>query len=325
MKDVLDSERLTHLQAILAHWDIPAAISIAAVQEDRPVFKITTIGPTFILKDISNAPDLTRLEFTRNVLTHVARAGLRVPIPLLSRFAQSAVPSQGRFYLLSEFIEAGEYPSDPDLMAELFYHTGQAIATLHQALASYPDKVASRKTWREDVAGRVAKWISALGDGLPEPQASVVRRVGLERGAAIEAALHGLPEQLIHRDCHPGNILVQGTRVIAFIDCDHLCIGPRLFDVAYYAVHHLKWVTDDELATHRWLTNLPHLLAGYRSQQRLSQEEVVALPYGMMAYHLLLAHWFMGVPRREAIALEVRALDWIHMHFDAIANATMSS
>jgi Ser/Thr protein kinase RdoA (MazF antagonist) len=283
------------------------------------------VGPTFILKDISHAPDLTRLEFTRNVLTHVARTGLRVPIPLLSRSAQTAVPSQGRFYLLSEFIEAGEYPSDPELQAELFYHTGQAIATLHQALASYPDKEVSRKTWREDLAGRAAGWISTLGDGLPEPQAVVVKRVGLERGAAIEAALRGQPEQLIHRDCHPGNILVQQTRVIGFIDCDHLCIGPRLFDLAYYAVHHLKWVTDDEAATHRWLTNLPHLLTGYRSQQSLSQAEAAAIPYGMMAYHLLLAHWFMGLPRRESIALELRALDWIHMHFDTIINATTSS
>jgi Ser/Thr protein kinase RdoA (MazF antagonist) len=69
---------------------------------------------------------------------------------------------------------------------------------------------------------------------VPEHQASVVRTVGLERGASIAATLRGLPEQLIHRDCHPGNVLVDGTRVIGFIDCDHLCIGPRLFDVACF-------------------------------------------------------------------------------------------
>ena len=320
----MDTEKLAHLQAILAHWDIPQVTSIAAVHEDHPVFKVTTIGPSFILKDISGAPDLTRLEFTRSVLTHVARTGLRVPIPLLSRSAQSVVSSQGQFYLLSEFIEADKYPIDPELRGELFHHTGQAIARLHRALASYPDEEVSRKTWREDLAGRVRGWISALSDGLPEADAAVVKRVGLERGAVIEAALRGLPEQLIHRDCHPGNILVQGTRVIGFIDCDHICIGPRLFDLAYYAVHHLKWETDDEAATNRWLTDLPHLVTGYRSEQSLSQAEAVALPCGMMAYHLLLAHWFMDLPRRESIALELRALDWIHTHFDAIVNATTS-
>jgi hypothetical protein len=97
MKDFLGTEKVVHLQAVLAHWDIPPVTSIAAIHEGSPVFKITTVGPTFVLKDISDAPNLTRLEFTRNVLTHVARAGLRVPIPLLSRSAQSTVPSQGRF------------------------------------------------------------------------------------------------------------------------------------------------------------------------------------------------------------------------------------
>ena len=321
MKNSLDFERLAHLQAVLAHWDIPLVTSIVAVGGDS-VFKATTVGSTFILKDISDAPNLTRLEFTRNVLTHVAGAGIRVPIPLLSQSAQSAIPFQGRLYLLAEFIEAGEYPSDPGLKAELFYHTGQAIAKLHQALASYPDQEVSGKTWREELAGRVTEWIAALGDGLPESQAAVVKRVGRERGTAIEVALRGLPEQLIHRDCHPGNILVQGTRVIGFIDCDHFCIGPRVFDLAYYAANCIKWVTDDEAATNRWLTDIPHLLTGYHSQQNLSQEEVAAFPYGMMAYHLLLSHWFMGLPWQEPIALELQSLDWIHRHFDAIVSAT---
>src|SRR5262245_32944786 len=106
MKDFLDSRRLARLQAVLAHWDIPPVTAMVAVQEDYSVFKITTVGPTFILKDISDAPDLTRLEFTRHVLAHVAGSGLRVPIPLLSRSAQTAVSFQERFYVLSEFIEA---------------------------------------------------------------------------------------------------------------------------------------------------------------------------------------------------------------------------
>lgn len=152
-----------------------------------------------------------------------------------------------------------------------------------------------------------------------------MKRVKRTRGSDIEAALRGLPEQLIHRDCHPGNILVQGTQVIGFIDCDHLCIGPRIFDLAYYAVHHLKWVTDDATATQRWLTDLPSLLAGYRTQQSLTQAEVAALPYGMMAYHLLLADWFMHLPQTESIALEVQALDWLDLHFDAIVEAIMPS
>lgn len=325
MKDILGLDRLAHLHAILAHWDIPPALAIEAVPKSHTVFKISTVGQAFTLKDISDAPNVNRLALTASVLRHVAGTGLRVPIPLHSRSAQLALPYEGRLYLLSEFIEASAYPSDPELQAELFHHAGQAIATLHQALASYPDREVSCKTWRQDLAGHVAEWISALSDGLPAPQAAVVKRVGEKRGAAMEAGLRGLPEQLIHRDCHPGNILVQGTRVIGFIDWEDLCIGPRLFDLAYYAAHHLKGVIDDEDATNRWLSDLPQLLTGYRSQQDLPQAELSALGHALLAYHLLLAHWHMNSQRPESLAREVQALNWIHTHFDAIVDAAMSS
>jgi Ser/Thr protein kinase RdoA (MazF antagonist) len=320
MNALWDYERLASLQAALAHWDIPPVTAMEAIDARNRVFKITTPGQVFLLKDISDAPNLSRLDFTRAVLSHVARSGLKVPVPILSRAAQSAVQSDGRHYLLSEFIQAGEYPSDPKRMAELFYQIGQAIAVLHKALAAYPDADVSRQTWRLDLAGKIPGWISALCAGLPERQSAVVRKVGLERGGSIEAALRGLPEQLIHRDCHPGNVLVDGTRVIGFIDCDHLCMGPRLFDLAYYAVHHLKWQTDDDAATSLWLANLPRLLQGYRAHRSLPQAEAAALPHAMMAYHLLLSHWFLGRRQMENIELELRALSWIHTNFDRFIN-----
>lgn len=321
----MNVEMLTYLQAILAHWDLPPVLTIAAFEEGRPIFKVTTAGAAFVLKDISDAPDLTRLEFTRDVLAHLARAGVRVPTPLPARSGQLAVPAGERVYQLTEFIETGGDAIDHAQRAELLSNTGQAIARLHQALASYPDKAAAEKTWHEDLSGQVGRWISDLSAGLPEAQGAVVRRVGLERGAAIADALRGLPEQLIHRDCHPGNILTQGTRVTGFIDCDHICIGPRVFDLSYYAVHHVKWVVDDAAATGRWLADLPRLLAGYRSVQSLTQGELAAFPYGMMAYHLLLSHWFMGLPQLEPIAIDIRSLAWLHANFDAVVQAAAAS
>ncbi len=127
-------------------------MEIAVIHQKHRVCKITTVGSTFILKDISDAPNLTRLAFTRAVLTQVVRTGLRVPIPLLTRSAQPALAFQGQAYLLAEFIEAGEYPPEPECRAELFYQTGQAIAKLHQARpriqAQRPAATPGAKTWQ---------------------------------------------------------------------------------------------------------------------------------------------------------------------------------
>ena len=35
MKDFSDAERLAHVQAVLAHWDIPPVTSIDILREDR--------------------------------------------------------------------------------------------------------------------------------------------------------------------------------------------------------------------------------------------------------------------------------------------------
>ena len=232
MRGIEDSDRLAQLRTILAEWDIPPIRAISVIHGAQRVCKISCDGWAFVLKDISDAPNLLRLAFTRDVLAHVARSGLRVPVPLLSRSAQLAVSWEGRLYSLSEFIEAGDEPDEPELQPELYFQIGRAIARLHEALAVYPEADARSRTWREDLAGQVPVWLSSLSIGLSPEQTTVVQRVGGARGVCIGRALWGLPEQLIHRDCHPGNILVEGTRVVGFIDCDHLCIGPRVFDLA---------------------------------------------------------------------------------------------
>jgi Ser/Thr protein kinase RdoA (MazF antagonist) len=312
---------MAQLTDILDHWDIPQVIAVERLHDEHLVFKVTTAGPTFTLKDISAAPNLRRLEWTARVLHHVMQAGVQVPLPLRTRSAALALPFQERFYTLTTWIEAGTYPHEPALQAQLFLNTGQAIARLHEALRSYPDADLRDQTWREDFAGRAAGWIAALCAGLPAQEAAIVTRVGRTHGDALAAALRALPEQVIHRDCHPGNILVDGTRVLGFIDCDHLCIGPRIFDLASYVVHHLKWVTHDPVASQQWLENLPHLLRGYQSQQPLTEVELVALPYTLLAYHLLLADWFLALPNDALIGVEVQALDWIDRHFNPITAA----
>ena len=119
---------------------------------------------------------------------------------------------------------------------------------------------------------------------------------------------------------------MDGTRVTGFVDCDHFCIGPRLFDLATYALHHMKWSPNDRATTEPWLRQLPRLLDGYRSRQSLSDREVRAFPHMMMTYHILLAHYFMeGRAEMKYIRTEIESLCWIHDNFERIARAVACS
>jgi Ser/Thr protein kinase RdoA (MazF antagonist) len=87
---------------------------------------------------------------------------------------------------------------------------GAAIARLHVALASFPTEGLESRTWRTVFPGVV------YDQCLPPIRQCVMR---LERseldailkaiGPQLRATTRGLPEQLIHRDCHHGNIVVQ--------------------------------------------------------------------------------------------------------------------
>jgi aminoglycoside phosphotransferase (APT) family kinase protein len=42
----------------------------------------------------------------------------------------------------------------------------------------------------------------------------------------------GTPNQFIHRDLHPGNVLFQGPHLTGIVDCVHGCVGPIEVDVS---------------------------------------------------------------------------------------------
>ncbi len=124
---------------------------------------------------------------------------------------------------------------------------GAAIARLHDALATFPDPRVAVRTWREDPIRQM------YDDRIPQLLEYLDPPASRDLQIAIDAfwkdyceALTGLPEQLIHRDCHLGNVLARGYEVIGFIDCDHFSIGSVVLDLAYFLVHLVKWRIDEE-------------------------------------------------------------------------------
>ena len=75
----------------------------------------------------------------------------------------------------------------------------------------------------------------------------------------------------------------------------------------------------------RVLASVPRLLEGYRVHASLPAAEAAALPHAMLAYHLLLANWFLSLQQPEGIPLEIQALAWLHANFDHLSAAAADS
>jgi Ser/Thr protein kinase RdoA (MazF antagonist) len=96
------------------------------------------------------------------------------------------------------------------------------------------------------------------------------------------AALAGLPVQLIHGDCNNGNVLLNGGRVSGFIDFDHLPVGERIYDLAYYLVHVVR---------RGGRASIREYVDGYDAANPLTPNERAAVPAAMLAAEVSLTSW----------------------------------
>ncbi len=131
---------------------------------------------------------------------------------------------------------------------------GAACARLHQALA------------------RVAVPVPAPGPltkPIPAPVASALARAGSSAD---------LPQQLIHRDFHPGNVLFNRGVVSGYLDFDHLIVGPRPLDLSYCLGSILaRRLERDRPRIEQWLALAGGLVSGYLSVAPLRPAELARI------------------------------------------------
>ncbi len=135
----------------------------------------------------------------------------------------------------------------------------------------------------------------------------------------MPTALTDLPQQLIHRDCHAENLLSCGTEVTGIVDWDHLTIGPRILDVAYFAVQLAKRQVRDRAAMEQWLDELPLLLAGYGGESPLLAKETAAFPHLLIAVPVLFAYWAIETGLSDDyIRTELDTMVWLYGNLAAV-------
>jgi len=92
----------------------------------------------------------------------------------------------------------------------------------------------------------------------------------------FKAIYKSLPRQLIHRDIHLKNIILDGKFDVHFIDFDSCEINIRIYDLAYFGVTLLESINNiDELK--RWQDLFVYFFHGYYQDNKLNQVEVYSI------------------------------------------------
>lgn len=148
-------------------------------------------------------------------------------------------------------------------------------------------------------------------------------RHGLPR-RPVTALTRRLPVQVVHRDLHTANVLLDGPRVSGYLDFDHLELGPAVVDLAYCGASPLARLLesepDEQDAVARWLEVWEELVAGYRSVRELTDDEAAVLP--ALAVEVeegdFLA-WFLEVGDHENARVTRRVVELIRQNADELA------
>jgi homoserine kinase type II len=277
---------------VLSHYDLGV---VSAAQEFRrgsrrsPKLLVKCDRGLLILKRLAPGRDEPgRLEFAHEVQRILASAGYPLPALIATRGsdARTLLDVGGRRYEVFECVSGQPYDQSPEATLE----AGAMLGRFHAVLeASPPTRAAPTGSYHRlaAVPANLAFIPHRLGDERLIPVCESLREA-YER-AAEQADAAGLPEwpqQVIHGDWHPGNLLFRGAKVAAVIDYDTARLQPRAVDIANGALQFSLTRTADDPSA--WPdapdeSRLKRFCQGYDSggSHLISRSELAGLPWLM--------------------------------------------
>jgi len=282
------------LAVALSHFDLGVIESITDFPRGShrsPKVGIVCERGKFLLKRRSvDRVHLDRVRFVHRIQAHLVQAGFPIAKLIASRVGrQTLVQIREHIYELFEFMPgqpyqhtAGEARDAGLTLARLHQSTAQvAPASTAQPRGDYHDAPVIR-TGLCAIGARLSSHDSFTGD--EAELASLVQFLleHYDRAAEIvnAAGFSAWPEQIIHSDWHPGNLLFRNLKVIAVIDYDSIRYSRRAVDVANGALQFSILAGGDPA---HWPDHLDEerftaFMAGYESINPLSSAERSAIP-----------------------------------------------
>lgn len=281
-------------------------------------------GSRYVLKRIDGLNDLGerrfRLASEYRVLLHLWKSGLPVALPVSTD--QGQLFAAGRpgdpIYTLTPLLPADEDDGSALHPPDVYTNIGAAIGRLHTALRSYPHDFPS---WTIDLIPRTfSEAIRDVTAGLATPELRLLLTVVDRRRDAMVDSMADLPTQRIHGDCHGGNILVHRGEVSGLVDLDHLPIGPRIYDLAYFIANQTALPDRQQFAdlASPLLLAISNLVTGYDSMNKLSSKERASLPAVTLAVQLQLIGWHFSQPGLSGSHLHLHGFYWLDKHYEAL-------
>ena len=276
------------LAEVLSRYDIGKirkVMRLAGGSSRAPKIAVTTTRGRFLLKRrFHGKDDVYRVTFAHAVQTHLAKRYFpTAPLVTTRDEVNTILQLRGNIYELFKFVGGSRYKGS----AEEIIDTGRQLAKFHQYLANFKFEWEPLKASFHDsttVRGHLKTFAS---DSSPDSERPI-QDVGGELMALYNRAsvrvnqlgFDSWPQQVVHGDWHPGNMLFSNGKIVAVLDFDSAKIAPPVTDLANGMLQFS--IVGDRPNPADWpdycdQAKLIQFLNGYREVIKLTKNEAVSL------------------------------------------------
>ena len=280
------------IENVLVNWNLEKS-SVKQIYDSA-----WQVGEEFVLKVYDNVDALNR---NIKILSILDDRGILVSKLVRTKTDAMYVNEGDFYYILTEKLRGNnilQLCDVPDIGSKM----GTVIARLHLA---FNECESQDEFWNNSLLAEMEGWIL---DTLRKDDWQLVSKDKYESTlCGLKEVYDVLPVGLIHRDVHFGNFLFDEGEFSGYIDFDLSQRNIRLFDLCYFMLGLLSEEETIEITYDEWFMILGQLFSGYSQVIKLSEQEIVAVPYVMESIELLFGAWFIGqndiVCAKDAIKL----------------------
>lgn len=316
---------ITHakLKEILENWDIPKPVIITdmlvgganEVQCDDAWY----VGDTLVITARSCVPGSKLLQEVNHALQLI---GFTSNKPIQTKDGKEYVSDNGIFYCLynrnegeslkSSEIFIGDYKSNARYL-------GEVIAQLHKVLNKCSDTIqcGDNNLYDSIITWAMPKTREYLNEiALPLPECFYDDYINNFKHMQDQ-----LPKQYIHKELHPGNLLVKDSKPVGFVDFTVRERNVKLYDPCYCATGILSecFAENNPDKLSKWLEIRKSIMNGYDSVCPLSEVEWKAIPYVIYSIQMICIAWGADTKKYPNITeVNCRMLLWLYENRDKL-------
>lgn len=297
---------------------------------NNTIIGLHTGAGDFVLKTLTVHNDLAMLNYEHELLAWLATQPLSfaVPAPIPTHTGEILLATPAGYQLLLPYL-VGQASTATEVAQVAAM--GAALGELHSTLARYPTHARPGMApfgILEGIHPRVPDpdTLTPAQLNLPETREYIDlftwwRRQLVELRTFIEDDFTCLPRQVIHGDYGPSNTLYDGDRMSAILDFEFAGPDVRAMDIAN-GLNFTMCLWENPTP----LINGAAFCRGYRSQQRLTDAEIAAIPWLIQLFNATASIWWLGRDLDEGISkrgLEhvqemQQVVKWLHDHAESL-------